>query len=182
MALSITTKCMHLLIAITMICLICVGIYMSNTETFSLYPIHKSIGIIVFIFAVYRIVNRIKEGWPTPIGKASKMQLLLAKMTHWGLITMTVVYPISGMMMSGGGGHGIYVFGLELVAAIYDEISGKAVALNEQIASIGHTLHSGLVPIIIALIVLHIAGALKHHFIEKDQTISRMFSFKNKSK
>ena len=93
---------------------------------------------------------------------------------------MTVVYPISGMMMSGAGGHGIYVFGLELVAANYDEVSGKAIPLNEQLASIGHTLHSSLVPVLIALILLHILGALKHHFIDKDQTISRMFSFKKK--
>jgi len=181
MELSTTTKCMHLLIAITIICLICVGIYMSNTETFALYPIHKSIGIIVFVLALIRIINRIKEGWPEPIGNAPKIQLLLAKMTHWGLIIMSVVYPMSGMMMSGAGGHGIYVFGLELVAANYDEISGKAIALSEPLASFGHTLHSTLVPVLITLIVLHILGALKHHFIDKDQTITRMFSFKNKS-
>jgi cytochrome b561 len=82
------------------------------------------------------------------------------------------------MMMSGGGGHGISVFGLDLVASNYDKVSGDAVALNENIASLGHTLHDSLTSVLIALIVLHVAGALKHHIIDKDQTIKRMFSFK----
>jgi len=178
MALSNITKRLHILIAISMICLVAVGIYMSNTETYALYPIHKSIGAIVFIFALWRVVVRMKEGWPVPVGEAPKIQLLAAKIVHWGLITLTVVYPLSGLMMSGAGGHGIYIFGLELLASNYDEVSGKAVALNETIAGIGHEVHELLVPVIILLILVHVIGALKHHFIDKDETISRMFSFK----
>ena len=88
------------------------------------------------------------------------------------------MYPASGMMMSGGGGHGITVFGLELLASNHDDISGKTIALNETIASIGHNLHETLVPVLILLIIIHVAGALKHHIFDKDITITRMFSFK----
>ena len=93
-------------------------------------------------------------------------------------IIAKVLYPISGMMMSGAGGHGLSVFGFELLAQNVDPISGKKVVLNETIASIGHNLHGKLVWIVIGIIVLHAVGALKHHFIDKDETIRRMFTFK----
>jgi cytochrome b561 len=104
--------------------------------------------------------------------------MMMAKLVHWGLITLTALYPASGMMMSGAGGHGIYIFGVELLASNYDELTDKAVALNETIASIGHTLHEALTGVLIFLIVVHVAGAIKHHIIDKDETITRMFSFK----
>ncbi|HBY86784.1 MAG TPA: cytochrome b, partial [Colwellia sp.] len=39
-------------------------------------------------------------------------------------------------------------------------------------------LHEALVPVLILLIIIHVAGALKHHIFDKDITITRMFSFK----
>ena len=176
MTLTKTTKIMHGIVALGMISLIAVGLYMSKTETFSLYSIHKSFGMIVLIFALYRIINRIREGWPTPVGTASAIQLLAAKLVHWGLIISTVLYPISGMMMSGAGGRGLYVFGIELLAMNKDAVTGKVVPLNGDIASLGHTLHEGLVWIVIGLIIAHVVGALKHHFVDKDETVKRMFS------
>lgn len=178
MSISTITKIMHSVVGITMILLIAVGIYMEETEAFFLFPIHKSIGVIVFFFAVYRIFVRIKEGWPEPIGTSSTIQLVLAKIVHWGLIIMSILYPVSGMMMSGGGGHGVPIFGFELIASNIDPVTGKAVAINEGISSLGHTLHESLTFVLIAFIILHAVGALKHHFIDKDQTIKRMFSFK----
>lgn len=176
-SLSGTTKLLHIVVALFMITLLTVGIYMSNTETYSLYPIHKSFGAIVLLLALARIFWRVKKGWPTPLGKASKLQLAVAKLVHWLLITATVLYPISGLMMSIAGGHGLSVFGLELVAMNFDA-AGEVIAINGTIAGIGHEIHGLLVPVVITAIVLHVAGALKHHVIDKDDTITRMFSFK----
>ncbi len=178
MKLSSRTKILHAIVAISMILLLIIGIYMSENEVFALYPLHKSIGVIVFAFAMLRIIIRIKEGWPKVIGNASKAQMLMAKLVHWGLITLTALYPASGMMMSGGGGHGIYIFGVELLSSNYDDVTGKAMALNETVASIGHTLHEALTIVLILFVVVHIAGALKHHIFDKDETIKRMFSFR----
>ena len=176
MKLSFFTRFFHGIIAFAMIALLVVGLYMSETEAFALYPIHKSVGVIVFFFAVFRIINRIKEGWPEPLGNSSKIQLVVAKVIHWALITMTILYPVSGMLMSGAGGHGINVFGLELVAMNIDAISGEAVPLNETLAGLGHEIHETLTGVLIACIVLHVVGALKHHYIDKDDTLTRMFS------
>ncbi len=171
--LSTTTIVLHWLVGLTMIALIAVGLYMSENEVWDLYPIHKSIGIILFLFILIRVVYRIKQGWLNPVSQYKSWEILLSKVVHWVLLLGTLMFPISGMMMSGAGGHGLSVFGLELLASNYDA-AGEAIAINGQLAGIGHELHEILPWIIITAIVLHIAGAWKHHLVDKDNTLKRM--------
>lgn len=172
-ALSKTTLVLHWVVGLTIISLIGVGLYMEEYEAFSLYPIHKSIGIILFVFILYRVFYRIKQGWPQPVSQYQKHEVILSKLVHWVLIIGTVLFPISGMMMSGAGGHGIAVFGLELLASNYDA-AGEAIALNATLAGYGHETHEWLGKVMMVAIGLHIIGALKHHFIDKDNTLKRM--------
>jgi len=152
--LSKLTIRLHWLIAAAMISLFAVGQYMTNTETWSLYPTHKSMGMLVLILVLPRIVLRVIEGWPTPVAEAPPFQERIAKIVHWALILATVAMPLSGMLMSGAGGHGLYIFGLELgIGSLGHEIWGKVLALS---------------------VVLHVAGALKHHIKDKDATLTRM--------
>lgn len=175
--LSGTTKLLHIIIALGMITLLTVGIIMSEFELFFLYDIHKSFGAIIFVLALIRVLWRIKKGWPSATGVASKIQQAIAKVIHWTLIISTVLYPLSGLMMSIGGGHGLAIFGLEIVAETADA-AGDAIPVNAFIGGLGHDIHGLIVYIVIAAIVLHVIGALKHHLIDKDATITRMFSIK----
>ena len=173
LTLSVTSRILHAIIALGMITLLAVGIYMEEFEVFALYDLHKSFGVIVFVLALARVLWRIKKGWPTPVGESSKVQLMIAKAIHWILILATVLYPLSGMMMSGAGGHGLFIFSLELMAE--NVVNGDTVPVNEAIAGLGHTLHGSMVWLVIGAIVLHVVGALKHHIIDKDATLTRMF-------
>ena len=77
--------------------------------------------------------------------------------------------------MSGAGGHGFGVFGLELFAPNPDPNNPENVlALNQTLAQLGHTLHLWFGYIMIAAISLHIIGAVKHHVVDKDGTLRRM--------
>jgi len=83
--------------------------------------------------------------------------------------------PISGFMMSALGGHGVDFFGMELVARNPNPMNPQEViALNGSLAQIGHTLHYLAGYTLIAAVVLHVIGALKHHVIDKDGTLRRM--------
>ena len=177
LVLSRTTTVLHWLVGISIMVLIGVGLYMKENEVFSLYPIHKSIGIILFVFILIRVINRIKNGWPEPVNQYQKHEVLLSKLVHWVLIIGTVMFPISGMLMSGAGGHGLAVFGFELLASNYDA-AGEAIAINEQMAGLGHEVHEILGKVMMVAIGLHIIGALKHHFIDKDNTLKRMLGRK----
>ncbi len=177
--LSPMTVSLHWLVAVVFITLIVVGVYMEENEVFFLYPIHKSIGILLFSVILIRVVWRIKNGWPQPVSQYKKIEKIGAKTIHWMLIIGTIMMPISGMLMSGEGGHGLHIFGLELLPSNPDEWNlGKVMPLNKSLAGLGHTLHELGGKIMIFSITLHIIGALKHHFIDKDSTLRRMFGKK----
>lgn len=170
--LSGTTIFLHWVVGLGMITLIGVGIYMANNEVYSLYPIHKSIGAILFVFILWRVIWRAMNGFPKSVGNYSAIEKLLSKIVHWVLILGSLMYPISGMMMSVMGGHGAAIFGLQLIAP--NIVAGKPSPLNETLAGMGAQVHQMITPIMIAAIVLHIIGAYKHHLIDKDDTMRRM--------
>lgn len=105
---------LHWIVGLTMIFLLFTGIYMSQAEIYSLYPLHKSIGFLILFFVIARVVWRIINGWPTPASEMSSSQQKLAKGVHWLLIIATVLMPVSGMLMSVTGGHGLDLFGLQI--------------------------------------------------------------------
>jgi len=165
---------LHWLVAITVITLIAAGTYMVEFEDFSIYPIHKSIGMIIFDIILIRVAWRIYQGWPIPVNTYTKIEQILSKFVHWILILGTLLMPISGMIMSAVGGYGLAVFGFELFAANFNA-AGEAVAFNAQIAEIAHETHEIIGKIMIGAIILHIIGALKHHIVDQDGTLRRIY-------
>lgn len=169
------TVILHWLVAISIIFLLAVGFYMANKEVWSLYPIHKSFGIAVFIIALARVIWRIKNGWPQPASNYAAWEHKLALVSHWILITGTIVMPLSGFIFSSAGGYGVEFFGLPLAPANHNpEDPVRVIPFNATMSGAGRDVH-GIVGIIMAAtILLHVAGALKHHIIDKDRTLLRM--------
>jgi cytochrome b561 len=170
---SKTTIILHWIVGLTIIVLIAVGLYMSEYDVDALYPIHKSIGVILFVFILVRVYNRAKKGWPSQLGEVKPWEHTLSKIVLWVLIIGTLLFPISGMMMSGAGGYGISVFGLDLLSANIGA-DGKAIALNKTLAGLGHETHEILGTVMMIAISLHILASLKHHYVLKDNTLKRM--------
>lgn len=169
---------LHWLIALTIISLMAVGWYMDTYEDYDLYPIHKSIGIIIFVFVLIRVIWRLKNGWPSPLSTQQRIEHILAKLVHWVLLVSTLLFPISGMMMSGAGGHGLAVFGWQLLAKNLDPVTGKTAPLNAQAAEIGANMHGILLWVVLIALALHLAGVIKHQIVYKDGTLSRMLGKK----
>lgn len=177
--LSRTTVTLHWIVGITVLGLLAIGVYMEENEVYALYPWHKSIGFLIFFVVLARVLWRIKNGWPTPVTQYKKIEHCLAKMVHWILIIGTVLMPISGALMSTLGGHGLFVFGLEVIATNPDpDNAAKMIAHNPELASLSHSTHHLVGEIMIIAVVLHILGALKHHLINKDGTLRRMLGAK----
>jgi len=173
--LSPLTTALHWFVGLTIMTLLAMGVYMDSYEVYALYDIHKSIGIIIVAFVLLRIIWRALNGWPEPVSQHSGIEYRMAKLVHWALITGTVVLPVSGMLMSVGGGHGLSIFGLELLSEnVIPDNPQMAVPLNETLAQTGKCLHGIVGNVMIAAIVLHVIGALKHHIVNKDGTLHRM--------
>ena len=173
--LSSTTIFLHWVVGVLMIALLATGIYMEQTSAYALYPWHKSFGVIIVLFVVLRVFWRIKNGWPEHVGHYTSVEQFMAKLVHWLLITGTVLMPISGFLMSSMGGHGVMVFGWELFHHNPDPADpNKVIPINGAVAGFSHSLHWIAGYCIIAAVVLHIAGAIKHHVADKDGTLQRM--------
>jgi cytochrome b561 len=166
---------LHWLVGLTTIVLLAVGMYMTEYEAGSLYSIHKSIGILIFFVILVRVGWRIKNGWPEPVDNYKYVERLLSKLVQWVLIIGTVVMPISGMVYSGASGYGFGIFGLELFATNPEPANpANIIVLNESVAKLGREIHWLASRIMIAGVLLHVSGALKHHLVDKDGTLRRM--------
>jgi cytochrome b561 len=148
------------------------GLYIEDLprspEKFELLGLHKLFGITVLSIALLRILWRAKEGAITSLSVAPAWQEKIAQGVHHLLLLATLLMPVSGIMMNVGGGRALVLFGTELIT-VADKV--------EWMGTIGGSLHDSAVGFIIAALALHILGALKHQFIDKDGTVSRMLGF-----
>lgn len=173
--LSPATRRLHWLVATFVVLLLAVGFFMTTFDVYAPMPLHKSLGMLALLVIVPRIVWRIKEGWPPPASAYAAWEHALAKLVHWVLLLGTLAMPLSGMAMSGAGGRGLILFGLQLLAPNPDPANpGKVIPLNETVAGAGSTVHEALAWVLLVALALHLAGALKHHIVDKDRTLLRM--------
>ncbi|WP_288388755.1 cytochrome b [uncultured Alteromonas sp.] len=172
---SHTTLLLHWLVGLTIIGMLASGVYMVEENAYWVFSWHKSFGFLLLFVALARAVWRLKNGWPTAAGNYSALVHGVAKVIHWVLILSTLLMPISGLMTSVLGGHGLSVFGLEVFAQNFSvEDPEKTLPINYELSKLGGTVHHYLGYVLIGAVLLHIAGALKHHVKDKDGTLQRM--------
>lgn len=172
-ALSKITIRLHWGVAILMIAILASGIYMTRLEDYDIYPWHKSFGMLALFFAGGRLLWRFYNGWPLALGNYPNWEQFIAKLTHYLLISGTILMPISGMVMSSMSGRPLVFFGVTLFGPNLDQ-AGERIPRAEGLASFAHDAHEIAAYLIIVAILLHILGAFKHHIIYKDNTLKRM--------
>ncbi|WP_133407188.1 cytochrome b [Parashewanella tropica] len=165
---------MHWVVGIGMLGMLVLGWSMHKFKLHSLYPWHKSIGVLIVCLAVIRVLWRLKEGWFPPATPMGNYEKLLSRSVHLMLLIITVLFPISGMLMSGAGGHGIAFFGHVLLAENIDPITHKVIPLSHILAALGEDTHKFLMWALAIIFLVHISAVIKHHFYSKDETLNRM--------
>ena len=172
--LSPLTVGLHWLIGLTMIGMVFLGLWMADLPKD--YPkadklfwinLHKSIGMLVIAFASWRLVRRMRIGLPLNVGVTKTWEQHLAKTIHYFLLFATIALPLSGIIYSIGSARGISVFGIPVIPQILAE-------KNPQLAGFSRQVHEIMGWLLLAAVALHIAGALKHHVMDKDGTLNRM--------
>jgi cytochrome b561 len=166
--LSWQTILLHWVVGLSFIGVFGLGLYMVDQPApgkFELYGIHKSIGFLILIAAVARIFWRLKEGALPALSTSSALLEKLAKAIHGLLMLATLAMPISGVAMSIGGGRAVSIFAWEIIP------EGEEIPWLGEAAS---AVHHMAVELIILVLVLHVAGAIKHQLVDKDGTLSRM--------
>lgn len=176
-----SSRLLHWLVAGLMLGLAGVGLYMSRTDTWSLYPWHKSLGVIALLFIAIRLVQRLRLGLPDPVQPTSAALHRAARWAHGALLALTLLMPVSGMLFSGASGHGFGIFGLTLVPHQDDPARpGEVLPYSASLAELGQQAHQWGGYLLLALVALHVLAALKHHFVDRDRTLLRMLGRKDR--
>ncbi len=161
---------LHWLVAALILSVFAVGFYMVDLRMsptkLKLFSYHKWIGVTIFAFAVLRLAWRFyRPPPPLPLGMP-RWQLLASTITHHLLYLLIFAVPLSGWLMSSAKGFQTVYFA---VLPIPDLI-GKNADLGKTL----ETVHWALNKLLLLTVTVHIAAALKHHFIDRDGVLLRM--------
>ncbi|WP_103256207.1 cytochrome b/b6 domain-containing protein [Tabrizicola aquatica] len=132
-----------------------------------LFSVHKTLGVAAFLLGAARILWALVERHPAPLHPERRGELTLAGMVHWLLYISLVVVPLSGWV------HHAAVTGFAPILWPFGQ-GLPFVPQSEAVAQVAGAVHWVFTKVMAAAILLHIAGALKHHFIDRDATLRRM--------
>jgi cytochrome b561 len=126
---------------------------------------HRSIGLTILLLAVIRIAWRFLDR-PPPSPPQPEWLEGTAALTHWGLYVLLFTLPLTGWMNSSSAGDAVSWFGLVELPGLV----GASESLHESLGEV----HETLATLLLVLAGVHVIGALKHQFIDRDGLISRM--------
>jgi cytochrome b561 len=161
----------HWLMAVTVISLFMLGLWMTSLTYYSnwykMAPfIHKSVGLLLFFVIVAKLIWRAKETTPDHLPSHTKNERIMAHFMRIALHTLIFGIVASGYLISTADGRPVSVFGwFEVPATI------TTIPKQEDLAGL---IHLYLASAVIGMAALHALAAVKHHIIDKDNTLNRM--------
>lgn len=165
-----TAISLHWIIAILIFAGWGLGLYMHELPASPMklryFSWHKWIGVSVFLLAIVRAAWLAAHPTPALPRAMPPMQQRLAHLSHGLLYFLMFAVPVSGWLMSSAKGVQTVYFGIVPLPDL--------VPKNKEL---GHTLkevHEFLAYSLAVLVALHAAAALKHHFIDRDNVLTRM--------
>lgn len=165
----------HWIIAVLILGLLPVGLFMGGMENsplkFEIYAMHKSFGLLVFFLGLLRLFWR----WfvsppPEHMENHAAWERTLSSAAHFWLYICIIGMPLSGWLLSSAGEFPVPFFGVQMPLLM---------AKNESLGNLFSDVHAVLAYTLLFTLALHAAGALKHHIIDKDETLQRM-TFRHK--
>jgi cytochrome b561 len=165
-----TSKLLHWLVAACVLVTVPVAIVMDRigqgpTQD-SLYNLHKSLGVLILVLMVLRLINRLVAGALAPEAEIEPWQRAVSSIVHTSLYVLLLAMPIVGYIANSAYGASTPFFGLFELPSI--------VGKNEELATRLFTLHRWVGWLVILLVLMHISAALYHHFIRRDAVLKRM--------
>jgi cytochrome b561 len=133
-----------------------------------LYDTHKMTGLTVFALVVIRLVWRWANPVPELPADLPPWQAVLARATHVLLYLLILAMPVSGFIYTAAGGFPVPLFYLANLADL--------VPVNKPVAAVAKAVHLNLIWALLAVVLLHVAGALYHHLVRRDGILRRMLS------
>ena len=165
---------LHWIMAIALIAIFCFGIYMADLpfspQRLKLFNWHKWAGICILVLSLVRLVWRATHAAPPLPGKVVQAmpdwQLKVHHLTHIALYALFFVVPLVGWAYTSAAGFPVVLFGQFPLPDL--------VSPDKTLAALIKPWHEISAWCLAILVVLHVAAALKHHWIDRDGLLQRM--------
>ncbi len=165
------SRLLHWTIAVLILALVWLGWYMVDLTYYDKWynaslHYHRSLGLLVLALVL------VKLGWqcctpaPRPVAGLRPWERIGAKLMHWALWGMMLLIPVTGYLISISAGKPVQLFNWFALPAL--------VAVDETLREQAIAVHYYLSYAALALAAGHAGAALKHHFINRDDTLRRM--------
>lgn len=169
-----TAIALHWLIAGLIVCAFALGMVMTDLamspQKLKFFAWHKWLGITVLGLSAIRAAWRLLHAAPTPVAMPA-WQRQASTFTHLFLYALLFLVPLSGWTYSSASGYPVVYLGLVQLPDL--------VAKDKVLAESLMELHETLAWLLCALFVVHVAAALKHHLIDRDDTLRRMLPWRS---
>jgi cytochrome b561 len=129
------------------------------------FDLHKSIGVVIAVLVAVRVGWRLTHR-PEPLPPGPRWQARFAGIAHGLLYVLMVALPITGYLGASYSKAGVRWFGIE---------TPRWVAPDHATAELFFDAHGVLLWTTVVLVLLHVAGALKHLLVDKDEVFQRMW-------
>jgi cytochrome b561 len=139
----------------------------SDPHKIGMLRLHAILGALILAFTVVRLLVRVATPKPAPLVSAKPLADKLAAGIHVLLYVLTVLVVVAGLALAASA---------DMFRAVFEHAVHLPKDFDDYAA---HGVHSALAYALLAVIGLHVAGALQHQFILKDGLLARM-SFRGK--
>ena len=161
---------LHWLIAFAIIGSFSLGLYMVDLtlspQKLKLYSWHKWAGVLIFLCVLLRLGWRLFHRPPELPAGMPQWQRSVAEITHVLLYVLMFAVPLSGWLMSSAKGFQTVWFAVLPLPDLLD----KNEALGDALKQVHMLLNFSMAGLVLA----HLGAALKHHFIDRDDVLTRM--------
>jgi cytochrome b561 len=165
-----TAITLHWLVALLILAAFPLGLVMHELALsplkLKLYAWHKWLGVTVFLLALIRVLWRITHVPPPEPEAMPAWQKLAARLAHGALYALILLIPLTGWLMSSAKGFQTVYLG---VLPLPDLLT-KSESLGELLEEV----HEQLNHLLLILVIVHTAAAVKHHHVDKDDVLARM--------
>ncbi|MCM8730582.1 cytochrome b [Hephaestia sp. GCM10023244] len=158
----------HWVIALLVLFNLVVGIFHEGVPALkALMGTHKAVGITVLALTLGRIAWRLGHQPPPLPAELAGWERTAAKAARWAFYALLLIMPLTGwaMVSAGDPPRPLGWFGLFDVPLL---------PVTKPTAGVAHDLHEVLGLLFAGLVLLHVAGALRHHLLLKDGVLARM--------
>ena len=165
---NLTARVLHWSMALLILAMLFIGIGMVASISLrpALVSLHRPLGIVILLLVIVRLINRMRHPPPPLPTDLPAVQNFVAKASHWLLYALMFAMPLIGWSMLSAGGYPVTIFGGFALPPIAPH--------DATVYAVLRTAHTWLGMLLFATMLMHLAAALFHAWVRRDEVFASM--------